>query len=115
MRSQRLSPGAATIEAMDITPTWRRELDHFSLEWQGCEIARVAPTVQGDRWLVRLGLHRRDYRRHHTAYRPTQEAACSTCLAWWTQHADAIAAELPRLVPGPFGRRREYPECNPSG
>lgn len=97
---------------MESTPTWRHEFGHLALEWQGCEIARVAQTVQGDRWLVRLGLHRRDYRRHHAAYRPTQEAACSTCLAWWTRHADAIDAELPRMVPGLIGRRIEYPECN---
>lgn len=94
-------------------PTWRHELGFLSLEWKGCEIARVSPTVQGDRWLVRLGMHRRDYRRHHTAYRATSDAACSTCLTWWTRHADAIASELPRMVPGPFGRRREYPASNP--
>lgn len=100
---------------MDGNPTWRLELGHYSLQWRGCEIARVAPTVQGDRWLARLGLHRRDYRRHHTAYRPTQEAACRTCLAGWAQHANAIAAELPRMVAGPIGRRIEYPDCNPRG
>jgi hypothetical protein len=97
---------------MDGYPTWRYCLGYSSLEWHGCEIARVCLTAQGDRWLAHVGMHRRDYRRHHTVYRPTQEAACSTCLAWWAVHADAIAAELPRMVPGPFGRRREYPECN---
>lgn len=97
---------------MDESLTWRRDFGHHALEWRGCEIARVAPTAQGDRWLARLGLHRRDYRRHHTAYRPTQEAACSTCMAWWAQHAAAIAAELPRMVPALIGRRIEYPQCN---
>jgi hypothetical protein len=98
---------------MDSTPTWRGELDHLWREWRGCEIARVAPTTQCDRWLVRLGVHRRDHRRLHTACRPTQEAACSTCVIWWTHHADAIAAELPRMVLALIGRRREYPKCNP--
>ncbi len=71
--------------------------------------------AQAADWLAHVGMHRRNYRRHHTVYRPTPEAACSTCLAWWAVHADVIAAELPRMVPGPFGPRREYPACNTPG
>lgn len=100
---------------MTANPIWRHEAGYLALEWQGCEIARVSPTVQGDTWLLRLGMHRRDYLRHRTAYRPTQEAACSTCLAWWAQYAKAIEVELTRMVPGTYGRQLEYPECNPRG
>lgn len=98
---------------MDGNPTWRDCFGYASLEWQGREIARVCPMVQGGRLLANVGVHRRDYRRHRTAHLPTQDAAWSTYVVWWKQPCGAIAAELPRTVNVRFGPLLEYPACNP--
>lgn len=101
---------------MDDRPTWtQHQISFLSLEWRGSEIARVDPTVQRDRRIANLGMHRRDLGRRRVIYRPTAEAAQRACMAWWLRYADAINAELPRMVDALIGRRLEYPDCNPPG
>lgn len=104
------------MDGIDDAPQWREGVagGHY-LFWRSFEIARVAPTADGSRWMAHIGLHRRDHRKHHVAFRASQEAARSTCFAWWSRHHTGIAAELPRMVPATIGRRLEYPACNPPG